>query len=91
MSAASERRMISMLERVGLDPAIAAGHESDTVIDFAVDVVMKAMRERCQACTAVDTCEQWLVDKEACDNAFCPNAAVFDELKEICGNSAGRD
>ena len=91
MSAASERRMISMLERVGLDPAIAAGHESDTVIDFAIDVVMKAMRERCQACTAVDTCEQWLVDQEACDNDFCPNAAVFDELKEICGDFAEHD
>jgi hypothetical protein len=91
MIAASERRMISMLERVGLDPAIAAGHESDTVIEFAIDAVMKAVRERCLACMAVDTCERWLVDKEACDNAFCPNAAVFGELKEICGDSAERD
>ena len=91
MSVASERRMISMLERVGLDPAIAAGHESDTVLAFAIDVVMKAIRERCQACTAVDTCERWLVDKGAHDNAFCPNAAIFDELKAVCDDSAGRD
>ena len=79
--------MISMLERVGLDPAIAAGHESNTVIEFAIEIVMKAMRERCQACTVVDTCERWFVDTEACDNAFCPNAAFFDELKVICDNS----
>lgn len=91
MSAASERRMISMLERVGLDPAIAAGREPDTVIEFAIDVVMKAIRERCQACTAVDTCEQWLVDQEACDNDFCANAAIFDELKVIRADSAERD
>ena len=91
MRAASERRMIGMLERVGLDPAIAAGHQSDTVIEFAIDVVMKAVREHCQACTAVDTCERWLVDKEACGNGFCPNAAIFDELKAIRDRSAERD
>jgi len=91
MSAVSERRMFGMLEQVGLDPAIAAGHESDTVIEFAIDVVMKAVRDRCQTCMSVDTCERWLVDKEACDNAFCPNAAIFDELRAICDETAERN
>ena len=83
--------MIGMLERVGLDPAIARGYESETVIEFAIDVVMKAVREHCQACTTVDTCERWLADTAACGNGFCTNAAVFDELKAIGDGAAERD
>lgn len=91
MSADSERRMLSMLARIGLDPAIAAGRTPDSIFKFAIDVVMKTVRQRCRACQAVDTCERWLADIAACDNTFCPNATVFSELKMAFEQSAERD
>lgn len=73
MAAASERRMMSMLERVGLDPAIVASGDTEAI--------MKEIRQRCRRCTAEAVCERWLVGDEVGENAFCPNAKVFEALQ----------
>jgi DNA-binding transcriptional regulator YiaG len=46
MAAASERRMTTMLERVGIDPAIDSSGDTETI--------MKEARQRCRSCTSVD-------------------------------------
>lgn len=68
----SERRMRKMLESAGLDPALASSGEIPTI--------MKDVRQRCRSCSSEDVCERWLEGKEAGNNAFCPNAKVFDIL-----------
>lgn len=68
----SERRMRSMLESVGLDPAIAASNEIPTI--------MREVRQRCRTCNAEGVCERWLEGKEKGSNDFCPNAKVFETL-----------
>ena len=73
MAAASEQRMLSMLECVGLDPADLAGANTETI--------MKEIRQRCRSCTSEYVCQQWLASKEAGSNDFCPNAKVFETLK----------
>ena len=75
--AASERRMVSMLERVGLDPAIASSGDNEAI--------MKEIHQRCRTCAAEDVCERWLADDEDGDNVFCPNAKVIDALKRTSG------
>ena len=75
--AASERRMVSMLKRVGLDPAIASRGDNEAI--------MKEIRQRCRTCTAEDVCERWLADDEDGDNVFCPNAKVIDALQRTSG------
>ncbi len=83
MGAASQRRMMGMLECVGLDPGIAESRDPDTITEFAIEQTMKTVRRRCLACPAVGLCERWLAGDEVCDNAFCPNATVFNELKRV--------
>jgi hypothetical protein len=73
-----------MLERVGLDPAIASGAEPGSVLDCVIDVTMKETRQRCRACSTVDECEQWLAGNRGGENDFCPNAKVFNALRIIC-------
>ena len=73
MVAASERRMISMTDRLGLDPAFAASGDTKAV--------MKEVRRRCRSCPSEALCERWLAGKEDGDNGFCPNAEVFSALK----------
>ncbi len=73
MAAASERRMMRMLERVGLDPAI--------VLSGDTQATMKEIRQRCRSCTSEDVCERWLAGDEVGENVFCPNAKVFETLK----------
>ncbi len=80
--------MTSMLESVGLDPAIALSDQPDTVLDDAIVAAMKDVRRRCQTCTTEDVCERWLAGEEDGDNDFCPNARVFDALKTICAAAA---
>ncbi len=75
--AASERRMVSMLERVGLDPAIASSGDNEAI--------MKEIRQRCQTCATEDVCERWLADDEDGDNDFCPNAKVIDAMQRTSG------
>jgi hypothetical protein len=83
MAAAPERRMISMMERVGLDPSIASSGEANSVLESVIETSMKEIRKRCRACSTVDECKRWLAGKEDGDNVFCPNAEVFMALKII--------
>ena len=76
-AAGSKRRMECMLERVGLDPAVALSSDYETV--------MKEVRQRCSTCSTEDVCERWLAGKEEGDNVFCPNAKVFEELLKFGG------
>jgi hypothetical protein len=73
----SERRMLSMLDSLGLDSHIASSTSLATV--------MGEVRQRCRACRAEDVCERWLRGDEEGDNAFCPNAKVFETLKKLSG------
>ncbi len=76
----SERRMLSMIDSLGLDKEIATNAELGTV--------MGEIRQRCRGCAAEDVCERWLRGDEEGDNAFCPNARVFeilDKYKSVAG------
>jgi len=77
LAANSERRMRSMLEAVGLDPAIAASGEIPTI--------MKEVRQRCQSCGSEDACERWLAENKEGENSFCPNSKVFEILRKYNG------
>jgi hypothetical protein len=77
MIAGSERRMMSMLERVGLDPAIASSGDTEAI--------MKEIRQRCRSCATEGVCERWLAGDEVRENDFCPNAKVFETLKRTIG------
>jgi hypothetical protein len=72
LAANSERRMLTMLESVGLDPEIATSGEIPTI--------MKEVRQRCRSCATEAVCERWLQGNEEGDNTFCPNAKVFEVL-----------
>ena len=74
LAANSERRMLSMIDSIGLDPAIASSSD--------LEAVMGDVRRRCQSCTTEDVCERWLTCNEKDSNAFCPNSKVFDVLKK---------
>jgi hypothetical protein len=73
MHAQSERRMTSMLESIGLDPAIATSGETA--------IIMKEIRQRCHSCSSEDVCERWLAGEQTGENDFCPNAKVFESIK----------
>ncbi len=70
----SERRMLSMIESIGLDPAIAWSSD--------LEMIMGQVRQRCRSCTSEDVCERWLTCNEKDDNDFCPNAKAFSVLKK---------
>lgn len=74
LAANSERRMRTMLESVGLDPAIAASGEIPTI--------MQEVRQRCRTCNSEDVCERWLKGDKEDPNDFCPNARVFEILNK---------
>ena len=69
----SERRMRAMLEAVGLDPEIAMSGEIPTI--------MREVRQRCRSCAIESVCERWLQGEKNDGNDFCPNARVFDILR----------
>ena len=69
----SERRLMKMLQRVGLDPDIAALGDTETIF--------REIRRRCRRCQTEGRCERWLAGEEEGANTFCPNAEVFEELK----------
>ncbi len=71
--AASEQRLRRMLERVGLDPAIASSGDNESVL--------KEIRRRCRTCATKDLCERWLAGDAHGDNYFCPNSSVIVALK----------
>ena len=70
----SERRMRTMLESMGLDPAIAASGQ--------ISAIMNEVRHRCQSCASEDVCEHWLAGDKKDGNDFCPNAKVFEILNK---------
>lgn len=74
LAANSERRMLTMIESVGLDPEIATSGE--------IPAIMKEVRQRCRSCATEAVCERWLQRNEEGDNSFCPNAKVFEVLKK---------
>jgi hypothetical protein len=80
MAAASKRRMTTMLERVGIDPAIDSSGDAENI--------MKEARQRCRSCTSVDVCERWLAGDVVGENYFCPNAKVFESLKRTIDAAA---
>jgi hypothetical protein len=80
LAANSERRMLAMLESVGLDPAIASSGDIQTI--------MGEVRQRCQSCASEDVCERWLTGDEKGENDFCPNAKTFEILKKYGGSAA---
>ena len=77
LSRNSERRMLSMIDSLGLDKEIAT--------DAKFGTLMGEVRQRCRGCTAEDVCERWLRGDEEGDNAFCPNARVFEILDKYKG------
>ncbi len=80
MGSTSERRMVRMLKRVGLDPNIA--NEGST------DVVVRGVRCRCRNCPSEDLCERWLAGEVEGENTFCPNALIFRILKRATEHAA---
>ena len=74
LAANSERRMLTMLESIGLDSEIATSGE--------VPTIMKEVRQRCRSCATEAVCERWLQGNEEGENTFCPNAKVFEVLKK---------
>ena len=80
MAAQSERRMLGMLERVGLDPAIATSGD--------IQSIMSEVRRRCRSCSSEDTCERWLRGETGGKNDFCPNRAVFESIRKSMGTTS---
>lgn len=74
MAATSERRLTSMLERVGVDPMLAANGDNAQIL--------REIRQRCHTCATEDVCERWLTGEVKGANDFCPNINVFATLRE---------
>ena len=72
MNATSERRMMRMLKRAGLDPEIATHGD--------IEAIVREVRSRCRKCQTEDLCERWLAGEEDGRNSFCPNANIFRNL-----------
>ena len=70
----AERRMMKMLQRCGLDSGIAKQGDTEGII--------REVRRRCRRCQTEDQCEKWLSGIEEKGNVFCPNAQVFEQLKQ---------
>jgi hypothetical protein len=78
--AASERRMMHMLTRAGVDPEVA--RQGDT------EAIIQDVRSRCVRCRSEDLCNRWLAGKVEGDNSFCPNAQIFRLLKRTTARIA---
>jgi hypothetical protein len=72
LGASSERRMMRMLVRAGVDPDVASRGDKEAIIED--------IRSRCRKCRAEALCERWLAGKVEGDNNFCPNAQLFGAL-----------
>jgi hypothetical protein len=78
--AASERRMMGMLKRAGVDPEVATGSDATAII--------KEVRRRCRRCESEDLCDRWLEGKVVKGgNSFCPNARIFRNLARKTGRT----
>ncbi len=71
IAAASARRIMGMMKRIGLDLEAATLGEPQT------KTIGKEMRRRCKECPSEDLCERWLAGKVKGGNTFCPNAETF--------------
>ena len=71
MAAASARRMMGMMKRVGLDPRTA------TLDDPRTTAFIKETRRRCKRCPREELCDRWLAGEVEGSNSFCPNAQTF--------------
>lgn len=80
VAAASERRMMHMLTRAGVDPEVARHGDTEAII--------QDVRSRCGRCRSEDLCDRWLAGKVEGDNSFCPNAQIFRLLKGTTGRIA---
>lgn len=69
----AERRMRSMLEAVGIDPAVLDNDD--------IEQTVTEMRARCEHCSEKGHCDRWLAGDEEGGNAFCPNREVFAMLR----------
>jgi hypothetical protein len=76
-TAASARRMMGMMSRMGLDPAFAAPGDARTRAAMMVET-----RRRCRGCPREDYCERWLAGEIEESIAFCPNAPTLRALQE---------
>jgi len=74
LASSADRRMRRMLMSVGLDPALAGR--------ATVDVVVSEARRRCRHCSVESVCERWLDGVDSGSNSFCPNARLFEALKQ---------
>src|SRR3970040_1694461 len=72
VATASDRRMMHMLTRAGVDPEVA--RHGDT------EAVLEDVRRRCGRCRFEGLCDRWLAGKVEGDNSFCPNAQIFRTL-----------
>ena len=80
IAAASERRMVQMLTRAGVDPEVARHGDTEAII--------QDVRSRCRKCRSEDLCDRWLAGKVEGDNSFCPNAQIFRSLTGTAGRTA---
>lgn len=69
----AKRRMRSMFEAVGIDPAIIDNDDLGQTI--------AEMRARCAHCSSKRHCEHWLEGDTGGGNAFCPNRELFGMLR----------
>jgi hypothetical protein len=79
LAANTQRRMMAMLESVGLDPAIVSSGDIKTI--------MSEIHDRCQSCASEDVCERWLQGDKKGDNTFCPNSKAFAILAKYSGSN----
>ncbi len=70
-AAASARRMMGMMKRIGLDLGTA------TLGDPRTMAIRQGARRRCRRCPCGDLCDRWLAGKVKGGNTFCPNAQAF--------------
>jgi hypothetical protein len=80
VATASDRRMMHMLTRAGVDPEVA--RHGDT------EAILEDVRRRCGRCRFEGLCDRWLAGKVEGDNSFCPNAQIFRTLRRTSAATA---
>ncbi len=76
MSAATMRRMTTMMGRLGLDAGITSPFSPRT------NTTIQAARRRCRKCSVEGHCERWFEGEVGGSSAFCPNARLFNFLAD---------
>ncbi len=78
-AAASARRMMGMMTRVGLNRGTV------TLGDARTMAIIKEARHRCRRCPREDFCDRWLAGEVEGDNTFCLNAQTLPILAGTSG------